>query len=481
MAAAQRTNSITSADQLPSNLEVFRKSETPRIGFVCLVRKTMVPLLMLFVAALLIRLFSYTGLIASDDLGYSHFAEQISNGSYHLFPHQYAIRYGILLPLGLLYHLFGVHEWTTVFLPILCSAIAPPLLLLITCRLFPDCRVPWVASILLATFPVDTHYGTIMVPEPVLQALIFICLLLLLEAERLDSSLLGMLAGVGLGLSYLTKEPGIIVGAAFLLFLVSSRCFKLAAAVLAGILLIVSSECMWYVTQSGDLFFRTHALAAHNQSPEVIADNADLWYRLVKGYPRMMLIPNMDFGIHSIFALICTAMALIVPLSRRQPGVFLSVCWALLPFLYLDFGSSSLTSYIALPMAPRYIAIMFAPLFCISAMIVSMVADKGFLLKSGIYAAVIAVSVFGVLCGLETSGTGYRTAEVRQAKQLIAEGGNISKRVCAPSPSEQLRCADLAKILQPTGRTAFTYIERFLREPQSLVKAQVSARMHLQP
>jgi 4-amino-4-deoxy-L-arabinose transferase-like glycosyltransferase len=462
-------------------MEALPKSETPQIGFARLVHENMAALLTLFVAALLIRLCSYTGLIASDDLGYSHFARQISNGSYHLFPHHYAIRYGIILPLALLYHLFGVHEWTTVFLPILGSAIAPPLLLPITYRLFPDCGVPWIAGILLATFPVDTHYGSIMVPEPVLQALTVVCLLLLLEAKRLGNSILGMLAGVGLGLSYLTKEPGLIVGGAFLLVLISARHFKLAVAVLAGMLLVISGECIWYVTQSGDLLFRTHALAIHNRSPEVIADNADLWYRLIKGYPRMILIPNIDFGLHSIFALICTAVALIVPRIRKQPGVFLAVCWALLPFLYLDFGSSSLTSYVALPMSPRYIAISYAPLFCISAMIVWMVSGKDLLLKVGTYAVVGAVSLVGLLCGLETSGTGYRSAEVRAAKQIIAVGGNISKVVCASSPSEQIRCADLAAILErPVSGSAFTYIKRALREPQALVKAHMSAWMRIQ-
>ncbi len=65
--------------------------------------------------AILVRLLRFTGLVASDDLGYSFFAEQIATGSDRMVPHRSAIRYGLLLPLAALYRVFpsvdfGVHS-----------------------------------------------------------------------------------------------------------------------------------------------------------------------------------------------------------------------------------------------------------------------------------------------------------------------------------------------------------------------------------
>ena len=53
-----------------------------------------------FTVALLIRLACFTGLIASDDLGYVNYARQISDGTYELASHHYAIRYGVIVPVG---------------------------------------------------------------------------------------------------------------------------------------------------------------------------------------------------------------------------------------------------------------------------------------------------------------------------------------------------------------------------------------------
>ncbi len=467
--------------------DLISRVDAPPTAFLSLIRNEFFAICALFITALLLRLLSYTGIIGSDDLGYSHFAQQVSAGTYHLFPHHYAIRYGIILPLGLLYHLFGVHEWTTVMLPILCSSITPPLLVLITCGIFPNCRVPWISGILLLTFPVDTHYGAIMVPEPVMQAMALISLMLLLEAERLNSSVMGMIAGLGLGFSYLAKEPGLIIGGAFLVFLVVSERFKLAGVVLIGMLFVIGSECLWYITQSGDLFFRTHALAAHNRSPEVLEANRNLTYRLLKGYLRMMLVPNMDFGLHSLLALACVGMASTMRQIRRQSGFLLVVLWAALPFLYLDFGSSSLTSYIALPMAPRYIGIVFTPLFCLAALIVSISIEQGRLQQYAAFAAVSAVCVMGSLCGLEASGTGYRTAEVREVKHAIAEELDARSTVCASAMKEEQRCLQIVEILQPDvpktqGEIRLASIAKAFSIPQAEVKALVaSSEFHLHP
>jgi 4-amino-4-deoxy-L-arabinose transferase-like glycosyltransferase len=143
----------------------------------------------MFTLALAVRLACFTGLIASDDLGYSRYAQQISQGTYLLEPHHYAIRYGVILPVGLVYRVFGVSEWTTVLLPIIGSSLAPALLAALAARISGQ-GAAWIAGLLLATFPVAIRYASVLVPEPLLETLLLIGVLLFLFAETTNSTIL---------------------------------------------------------------------------------------------------------------------------------------------------------------------------------------------------------------------------------------------------------------------------------------------------
>ena len=105
----------------------------------------------LFLLALLLRLACFTGLIASDDLDYSAYAQLIAEGRYAPKYHHVAIRYGLILPAGLLYGLIGVSEWSTITVPLFASSLSVVLLALIAARLF-GVRTGLIAALLLATF-----------------------------------------------------------------------------------------------------------------------------------------------------------------------------------------------------------------------------------------------------------------------------------------------------------------------------------------
>jgi len=92
------------------------------------VRPPWLILLPVFVVSLSTRLFCFTGLIGSDDIVYSIYAERIAEGTYRLEPHRHiALRYGVIVPVAAIYKAFGMHEWSTVMLPLLASSLAPVL------------------------------------------------------------------------------------------------------------------------------------------------------------------------------------------------------------------------------------------------------------------------------------------------------------------------------------------------------------------
>jgi hypothetical protein len=98
-----------------------------------------------------------------------------------------------------------------------------------------------------------------------------------------------------------------------------------------------------------------------------VAVNENLSYRLWRLYPHMMLVPAVDFGLHSLVA---TALSGLTWFWRRSARTLFLSLWAALPWLYLNFGTSSFQSYLALPAAPRHIGLVYAPLFVLSATVI---------------------------------------------------------------------------------------------------------------
>jgi len=365
------------------------------------------------VAGFLMRLACTTGLIGSDDLAYAHFARLIAGFQYVPESIHYALRFGLTIPQAVIYRLLGVHEWTTFVLPLLASAASVPLLMIVGARLVGP-RAALLAGVLLASFTVSLRYATILVPEPVTGFYILLALLLYLESDSRRPLLLALSAGLILGLAYLTKESAAFVGLAVFLDAVLRRKWSAACCMAGGALAIVAIEHAYYLAATGDLLFRMHAMKIHEQSAMVLGANQNLSYRLIKSYPRMMLIPSRDFGVHSIFV----AIALLSLLRWRPPRAQLLLLWATVPLLYLNFGSSSLTHFTALPVADRYIEFIYVPLFVLVGAVLDHSMERRPWSARPILACVAMVVAGGLWCGYATRQSGWRINDVAILRQI---------------------------------------------------------------
>ena len=162
--------------------------------------------------------------------------------------------------------------------------------------------------------------------------------------------------------------------------------------------------------------FRAHAMLQHNRVLNPAEVNKNLFYRLFKSYPLMMLVPDREMGLHSLFSLVLMVPG--VPLLKLKRSGLL-VLWALLPLLYINFGSWSLTRYLALPIATRYLEIVYPPLFLLTAAVLERVclSGKARRLLGALAFAVVAATGFG--CAFLTRGQDWRTADVK-ALRLMA-------------------------------------------------------------
>ena len=361
------------------------------------------------VLGFLMRLACMTGLIASDDLGYSRYALLIAQHGYTPELHHFALRYGLTIPVAAAYGFFGVREWTTILIPVLASTASVPALMLIGRKLL-GFRTALLAGVLIATFPVELRYATILVPEPVAEFYILVAVLIYLYRGYRHPVLVGFATGVCVGMAYLTKESALFVAPALLIDAGARRQWYIFLGIALGLLMIVAVEHSYYVALTADLLFRPHAMIQHNHSPMVLASNRHLWWRLLKAYPRMMILPNTDFGLHSLFSILLVIPACLVLAVEKWRLLLL---WALLPWLYLNFGTSSFSHYLALPAADRYILFVFPPLFLLSAGALNHISSlrRRAALHTTLALGIVAAS--GFYCGFVTRGQGWRTDAVK--------------------------------------------------------------------
>jgi 4-amino-4-deoxy-L-arabinose transferase-like glycosyltransferase len=365
----------------------------------------------LFLLALLLRLACFTGIYASDDVAYSYYAQRIAEGSYVPVSHHFAIRYGFILPVGLIYAVVGISEWATIALPLVASSLSAVLLALIGTRLF-SLQVGLAAGLLYATFPIELRHATILVPDGVAQCYILLAVLAHVRTEDRAPMALGALAGACIGIAYLTKEPAVFVAPALFLDAVLRRRWQHAFGIAVGVGAVIAVEHSYYWVATGDLLFRFRSVDSHNYVMSIPPSewNVPLTYRLFKEYPALMLIPNVHYGVHSLAALVLSAAALWRFRSDRR--VYFLVIWASLPWLYLNFGSSSLMQYLPIPTRPRYIIFAYPPLFLLAAWLLADLASKTAWATRAAVSLLAAVLVVGVVCGLSTRGKGLRAEKV---------------------------------------------------------------------
>lgn len=401
--------------------------------------------------ALLLALVCFTGVIASDDLLYSHFANQIAEGTYSLTPHHMALRFGLLLPVAAVFHLFGISEPAVAVVPLLASTLNAVLVAYLAYTLLGP-RAATLAAALWLTFPLTLRYATILVPEPLATTYMLAALVVWLRAPR-SPILLGSLAGLLLGVAYLTREVTAVIVPVLLVETWRRRQPRLAAALLGGALSVVAAEQVTYLVLSGDPMFRSHAMTYHEATREVAVANSNLPFRLFLEYPRQVFGANAELGLHAMAMLAVIAAGTVLFPRVWQSHAWLAATAGIL-FAYLNFGTSSLTRYLALPAAPRYLYVGFPFLVLIAVAFLDRFATSGRTWKKAAYAGVCVIAISGVLFGLQTRGRGYYTRDVRALRAIAARVEQNPQAGLCVEAGERLRDRWTAILFLLTGRVA---------------------------
>lgn len=409
--------------------------------------------------ALLLRLVCFTGLAGSDDLGYSKYARAMATGTFNATldadPRPlHGLRYSVIAPVAAIYKVFGVSEWSTVLFPLLASTLSVIVLAEIG-RLMFGMRVGIIAGLLYATFPLQLIIGSTLLPEPIAGLYALLAVLCYLHARRRGGAM-WVAAGLLIGIAYLAKESALFIGGAFLLHAIWERQWRAALLFALGVAAVGVAEHAYYSMWKGDFFFRSNSTRLYKVRDVegfFTLEHRDLAHRLLRKYPEMMLVPHLKFGLHSLFCVLGAAWALRL---RPRKGYVLLLLWAVIPWLYLNFGTWSLHTYAPLPADERYIECTYPPLILLTGVAISRALWASPMVASSAAAVLGLVMAVGLGAGFMSRGTIGKAAEMTVLREIVSATRNVPGHAIYTDEPRWLRALEVfdASLVSPTKEGA---------------------------
>lgn len=311
--------------------------------------------------ALVIRIIFFQGVGTSDALLNTLYANDISKGIFPSNENQANARIGLLIPVSMLYSIFGVNNLSSGVLPLIISLLGILLIFLFGKMLFSE-KTGLIAAFLLAVFPLDVLYATRFMsdlPSAVFSAFSVYLFLRAEKEQKLKALFLYAFSGISFGIAFSIREMAVLTLLFYIGYIIYNRKIRLAyAAISIGFLSIFALELYFFAVHTGNPFYRFSSLSSyysdavkfHNFYGRLSFPNFFLAYPYI-------IFSDMQLGYFYAFI----ALAIIYCLVNRKKETNLLIVWIMLIYFYLNFGSSSLTSYEPFLAVSRYLHYISIP------------------------------------------------------------------------------------------------------------------------
>jgi 4-amino-4-deoxy-L-arabinose transferase-like glycosyltransferase len=346
--------------------------------FISELRKHSIVLLMIVLLGLVLRLYFSKGFTGFDDGEYARFAYQMANGQFaiedYAGPPVFPLRLGVIFPTSLAFRFFGLSESSMVIYPLVLSIMGLLLSYICASGLFNH-RIGLIAAGLYAIAPVEIVNATQLLPD--LPAMFFaslgiVVILFFIQSDVKSKPILflsGMFAGLAFGFSWLCKESvsfyALTCGVLMVLNLkrTGKSGVVLWAGVASGSLLILIGEMVVYENVMGDLLFRFHEIERNYRELQkwFFTEGSDFGWSegssRVTALIKRLFIKGPEFILMNSFFLflpLLGTIACIHALYWKDRTFLLPAVWLITLFLMLNFSSSSIISYMPLPLFDRY-------------------------------------------------------------------------------------------------------------------------------
>jgi hypothetical protein len=370
-------------------------------------RRNLTILLLLLLLCLSSRLVNFVGIGINDDIAYIQNARNLIHGEhpFHSGFNQLGFRLGMVLPLALLYKLFGYNEIGFSLYPITCALITCTLIYLTAVRLW-GIGAAIFTSLLYIVYPLQLVFGTQLSPSNqhatcVAAAAFFYFYATTGKTSSAISSIsrfkflsgwkepvLLIFCGICLGFGWMVNVlfVTLILVAIPFLFIVRPK-IKHLLWITAGLLFIMFLEFLIVKIECGSWFARISCIL---KTEEAVASNIDSDYlprALFKIWNINPLHAEGHFGIIWYLFAIVTILALL--LKEKLPFALALGCWFWLAYLQWgvqDQHGDPIAKYI------RYIS-MIVPIQCLV-----FGAIFGRLLKFSKKLTPVLIFLFALLC-----------------------------------------------------------------------------------
>jgi len=294
--------------------------------------------------AFLVRAMLFNGGIrGSDAYAYAMHAYEIANGTYQLghVGFHYGLRYAVLLPTALSYALFGVNDIASAFFPMVSSMLNIVLVFLIGERLF-DHKTAFLASLLLAIYPLDIMYASLLSPDsllPLFSSATILCYLMAMGKKTLrQNGPYYFLAGICVYLAFSARASGLVLFAVLLIHHLLRNMQKktpldigFLGIVLSGVALSFIGEGLYYFSSTGDFLFRLHIV--RSVAEELMPVDKSSLIALLLFYPLGMFGFTLQGLATYGFTWWLAFAGMLRALIKKDKAVLLLAVWLFTPLL----------------------------------------------------------------------------------------------------------------------------------------------------
>jgi dolichyl-phosphate-mannose-protein mannosyltransferase len=308
-----------------------------------------------------LRVLLFSGYQGGDDTAYIARAFLYSAGDFSV---PYSHWGGRILPVGLTalsYGIFGISDKATALFPFLASAVGIIVAYFIG-RQVSDKKVALLAAFLVAIFPMEVFFASQLFPYSLLSTLSALTLLVFLKGESTGNAKLFFLAGVVLGLAYLSRVTALYALIFFALYAISrqellNRKYPIMAL---GLLTILIGEAIIGYLQSGDFLQRFHILMHRGTFTTSVTMEVNHRVFDFNWFVEPVIRPLFEQEIGPYFLLLGIIIAYQL-FWGKDKNIKVLLLWIVPIFLYISYGTTSPADYHPLRRLPRYLSIIIIP------------------------------------------------------------------------------------------------------------------------
>lgn len=289
---------------------------------------------------LFLRLLFSQGFVGSDDSAIINPALAVLDSGLYIPTSHYDARLGLVLPLSLMYSIFGTGLLQTMLLPIMYS-IGLALLVFFSCRkIGMSGSYALIAAMIPTVMPIGVLFGASNYPEvpfAFFAALAIYVLACLLTSQHQKSKELWLLISLFLSLFvlHLIKIEVIFVAMAFgfgFLILKQYKLFLIMVVFTFGLFIV--EDILIYSYDGFELFSRLNMVTGNSVKMSV---NADFSHTQPWIFAKSMFITFYNFGVFFYFAVAALVWSAI-RWKKIHPVVLLCAISTLFFFIWLQFG-----------------------------------------------------------------------------------------------------------------------------------------------